>query len=461
MRKPAKNIKKFPDKFSQMTLSPLGPLIFRLSVPAVVANIIGVVYNLTDTFYLGRLGTDAAAASGVVMPVMVLIQAFGLLFGAGAGNRISVLLGKKDIEKSKQLASTAISSAFLLSCLFGSLFLIFRSDIVRIMGATPKLLGMTSIYLIPLLIASPLYCTSYAFDPILRFQGLAKESMIGIGLGAVLNIFLEPLFIFSMHLGMLGAGIATAICESLSFFLLLFLFAKKSQVPLDLKRFSFMSFGPILSAGMPNFVRNVMGAGSTDVFNLVTDPFGPAAIAGVTIANRILLLTASAEIGMGRGYQPVCGYNFGAHKYYRVKRGYYIILVASAVLLILVSVLQSIFAPYLIALFRNSPPVVEYGSDFLRFFSLTFPLYSFIICSNMMQQTLGHTLIASLVGLARQGVFLVPLLFIFPACFGFLGLEICQPVSDCLTFLLTVPMQILVFKDLKKAELLYSQNLQR
>ena len=231
MRKPAKNIKKFPDKFSQMTLSPLGPLIFRLSLPAVVANIIGVVYNLTDTFYLGRLGTDAAAASGVVMPVMVLIQAFGLLFGAGAGNRISVLLGKKDIEKSKQLASTAISSAFLLSCLFGSLFLIFRSDIVRIMGATPKLLGMASIYLIPLLIASPLYCTSYAFDPILRFQGLAKESMIGIGLGAVLNIFLEPLFIFSMHLGMLGAGIATAICESLSFFLLLFLFAKKSQVP--------------------------------------------------------------------------------------------------------------------------------------------------------------------------------------------------------------------------------------
>ncbi|MBO6049738.1 MAG: hypothetical protein J6O91_00325 [Aeriscardovia sp.] len=114
-----------------------------------MANIIGVVYNLTDTFYLGRLGTDAAAASGVVMPVMVLIQAFGLLFGAGAGNRISVLLGKKDIEKSKQLASTAISSAFLLSCLFGSLFLIFRSDIVRIIGATSKLLGMASIYLIP------------------------------------------------------------------------------------------------------------------------------------------------------------------------------------------------------------------------------------------------------------------------------------------------------------------------
>lgn len=389
MHRPAKNIKKFPDKFSQMTLSPLGPLIFRLSLPAVVANIIGVVYNLTDTFYLGRIGTSTA--SGVVMPVMVLIQAFGLLFGAGAGNRISVLLGKKDIEKSKQLASTAISSAFLLSCILGSLFLIFRSDIARIMGATSELLGMASTYLIPLLIASPLYCTSYAFDPILRFQGLAKESMIGIALGAVLNISLEHLFIFSMHLGMLGAGIATAICESLSFFLLLFLFAKRAR-PLDLKRFSFMSFGPILSAGMPNFVRNVMGAVSTDIFNLVTDPFGPAAIAGVTIANRILLLTASAEIGMGRGYQPVCGYNFGAHKYYRVKRGYYLILIASAVLLILVSILQSIFAPYLIALFRNSPPVVKYGSDFLRFFSLTFPLYSFIICSNMMQQTLGHTL---------------------------------------------------------------------
>ena len=452
----AKKVEKSADKFSQMTLSPLGPLIFRLSLPAVVANIIGVAYNLTDTFYLGRLGTDAAAASGIIMPIMVLIQAFGLLFGAGAGNRISVLLGKKDIEQSKRLASTAVSSAFVLSCILGFSFLMFKSKIVRIMGATSALAPMASTYLVPLLIASPLYCTSYAFDPILRFQGLVKESMIGIALGAVLNIFLEPLFIFPMHLGMHGAGTATAICESLSFFLLLFLFLKRSQIPLDLKKFSLRGFGPIVTAGMPNFVRNVMGAVSTDIFNLVTDPFGPAAIAGVTIANRILLLTASAEIGLGRGYQPVCGYNYGAHKYGRVKKGYYMILIASAALLILVSVLQEIFAPFLIAIFRNSPPVIKYGSGFLRFFSLTFPLYSFIICSNMMQQTLGHTLIASLVGLARQGLFLVPLLFIFPTHFGFLGLEICQPVSDCLTFLLTVPMQILIFRDLKRAELLYS-----
>ncbi|MBR6440322.1 MAG: MATE family efflux transporter [Aeriscardovia sp.] len=449
---------KAADKFSQMTLSPLAPLIFRLSLPAVAANIVGVVYNLTDTFYLGRLGTDAAAASGIVMPVMVLIQAFGLLFGAGAGNRISVLLGKKDLEKSEELASTAVLSAFALSCILGSLFLIFKSGLLRAMGATSALSPLASVYLVALLAVSPLYCTSYAFDPILRFQGLVKESMIGIALGAILNIFLEPVFIFSLRLGMLGAGIATAICEALSFFLLLFLYRKRSQIALDFRKFSFKSFGPILSSGMPNFVRNVMGAASTDVFNLVTDPFGPAAIAGVTIANRILLLTASAEIGMGRGYQPVCGYNYGARKYSRVRKGYYMILSASAALLILVAVLQEIFAPHLIAIFRNSPPVVKYGSDFLRFFSLTFPLYSFIICSNMMQQTLGHTLIASLVGLARQGVFLVPLLFILPARFGFLGLEICQPVSDCLTFLLTLPMQAMVFKDLKRAELLYVQN---
>ncbi|MBQ1301469.1 MAG: MATE family efflux transporter [Aeriscardovia sp.] len=446
------------DKFSQMTLSPLAPLIFRLSLPAVAANIVGVVYNLTDTFYLGRLGTAAAAASGIVMPVMVLIQAFGLLFGAGAGNRISVLLGKKDLEKSKELASSAVLSAFALSCLLGALFLIFKSGILKIMGSTPALSPLASVYIVPLLIASPLYCTSYAFDPILRFQGLVKESMVGIALGAILNIFMEPLFIFSFRMGMLGAGIATAICESVSFFLLLFLYRKKSEIALDFKKFSFRSFGPILSSGMPNFVRNVMGAASTDVFNLVTDPFGPAAIAGVTIANRILLLTASAEIGMGRGYQPVCGYNFGARKYSRVKKGYYMILAASAALLLIVSALQEIFAPNLIAIFRNTAPVVKYGSDFLRFFSATFPLYSFIICSNMMQQTLGHTLIASLVGLARQGVFLIPLLLILPAHFGFFGLEICQPISDCLTFLLTLPMQAMVFRDLKRAELLYPQN---
>ncbi|MBO6003816.1 MAG: polysaccharide biosynthesis C-terminal domain-containing protein, partial [Aeriscardovia sp.] len=255
-----------------------------------------------------------------------------------------MLLGKKDLEKSKELASTAVLSAFALSLVLGSLFLVFKSGVLRLMGATPALLPLASLYIVPLLAPSPLYCTSYAFDPILRFQGLAKESMIGITLGAILNIFLEPVFIFSFHLGMLGAGIATAICESVSFFLLLFLYGKKSQVALDFKKFSLKSFGPILSSGMPNFVRNMMGA---VFFNLVTDPFGPAAIAGVTITNRILLLTASAEIGMGRGYQPVCGYNFGARKYSRVKKGYYMILCASAALLILVSILQAIFAAHL------------------------------------------------------------------------------------------------------------------
>ena len=207
--------------FVEMTPAPLGPLITRMSVPAVIANVIGVAYNLTDTFYVGRLGTAASAASGVAMPVMVAIQAFGLLFGAGAGNKIAVLLGKKNMTLAKKLVTTAFFAAFAISVVLGAAGLLLLHPLARALGSTPTIEPLAIKYLTPLLWVAPLYCSSYVFDPVLRFQGRAKESMIGIGAGAIVNIGLEPVFIFALHLGMFGAGLATAICESLSFFLLL------------------------------------------------------------------------------------------------------------------------------------------------------------------------------------------------------------------------------------------------
>ncbi|MBQ5505194.1 MAG: MATE family efflux transporter [Aeriscardovia sp.] len=449
--------------FVEMTTAPLGPLITRMSVPAVIANVIGVAYNLTDTFYVGKLGTAASAASGVAMPVMVAIQAFGLLFGAGAGNKIAVLLGKKNMTLAKKLVTTAFFAAFAISVVLGAAGLLLLHPLARVLGSTPTIEPLAIKYLTPLLWVAPLYCTSYVFDPVLRFQGRAKESMIGIGAGTIVNIGLEPVFIFALHLGMFGAGLATAICESLSFFLLLGLFRSRSGVPLTWSQFSLSSavLREILAGGLPNFVRNVMGAAATDVFNLSADPFGNAAISAITIVNRVLLLTASAEIGFGRGYQPVCGYNYGSGHFDRVRRGYWLIVRASVVLLVSVAVLQSVWAPQLIQVFRDDPTVVRYGAAMLRWQSLTFPLYAYIICSNMMQQTLGHTAIASIVGLGRQGIFLVPALLILPRHLGFFGLVAAQPISDLCTFLMTLPLQRHVMKELRPGAAVATTKLER
>lgn len=437
--------------FIRMTEAPLGPLITQMATPAVIANIIGVGYNLTDTFYVGRLSTAASAASGVVMPLMVAIQAIGLLMGAGAGNRIAVLLGKKDMDLSEKLVSTAFFTTFVISIILSILALIFRVPLAWIFGSTKTIEPLAVVYMVPLLYAGPFYCMSYVFDPLLRFQGLAAESMIGIGLGAILNIILEPIFIFTLHMGMFGAGLATGICETLSFILLFILFIKRSGVKLKWKQFSPAGFvyHEIIAGGLPNFIRNIMGSFATDIFNLAANPYGDAAIAAITISNRIVMLTASAEIGFGRGYQPVCGFNYGAHHYVRVKRGYYLIMRASVILLVVVAIAQSIWAPQLIQLFRNDPAVIKYGAEVLRWQSLSFPLYSYIICSNMMQQTLGHTVIASIVGLARQGIFLVPVLLIFPHFLGFFGVELAQPIGDTCTMLLTIPLQMYVIRELK------------
>lgn len=438
-------------KYKEMTESPVGRLIFKMAVPAVLANVVAITYSLTDTFYIGMIGTAASAASGVVLPIIVAIQAFGLLFGIGAGNKMSIALGKKDVQK----ASTLVSSAFYSSLAFGLLLALIvffsRDKLIWVLGSTPSIAPYALSYMIPLLVAAPFFSASFVLNPILRFQGMPVESMIGIVTGAVLNAILEPIFIFTLKMGMFGAGVATGLCQAISFFILLGLYVKRSGVPIKFKNVSFARFiwSEIFAGGLPSLIRNLMLSISVDILNVASNPYGDAAIAAMTIVGKIITLTNSANIGIGQGYQPVCGYNYGAKKFGRVRYGYWLTVVAATILILVVCIIQSIWAPEIIRVFRDAPHVISYGSLALQIMSITFPLSGYIVMSNMMQQTIGHTIIATIVGLGRQGIFLVPALLILPSHFGFMGVVMSQPIADISTFLMTIPLQIYVMRGLR------------
>lgn len=448
------DVSKADAKYIEMTQSPLGKLITKMAVPSIVGNVISVVYNLTDTFYVGLLGTAASAAVGVVMPIMTAIAAFGLLFGIGAGNKMSIELGKKNIKRAQRLISFAMTAAFTAALVLALLGIAFRSNLVWILGSTASIAPLAKAYMMPLLCVAPFYTLTFVLNPALRFQGLPMDSMIGVVAGAVLNIGLEPLFIFTFHMGIFGAGLATSICQVFSFTLLLLLYRAKSEVPIDLRMVkpTRSLLREIFNGGFPSLIRNLMLAFSTDMLNVAANPFGDAAIAAMTIVGRIATLTNTVQIGIGQGYQPVCGYNYGAHKFRRVKKGYWLAVFASGIFLITMCVVQIVFAPDLVRIFQSDRQVVEYGTQAMRWMSLTFWLSSYIIMSNMMQQTIGHVVIATIVGLGRQGLFLVPALWILPPHLGFLGVMIARPIADICTLLMTIPMQTYCLRELNDGE---------
>jgi putative MATE family efflux protein len=437
-------------KYIQMTRSPLRRLILAMAVPAVIANIVSMVYNLTDTFFIGQLGTSASAAVGVVMPIQIFIQAVGLLFGMGSGNKLSIELGRKNMDRARRLVAVGFYLGLISGIVLGVLAFALREPLIRAFGATPTILPYAVSYATPLFFGAPFFCSTFALNAQLRFEGYSTRSMIGIVVGSLLNIGLEPLFIFGLHMGIFGGGLATAICQFVSWLILLIMH-QRTGVAIRVRNFRLTAdlWNEIFSGGVPSLIRNGMLSVSASAINIAANPFGDAAIAAMTIINRVITLFNTIQIGFGQGFQPVCGYNYGARKFDRVRKGYWFVVQISVTLLLVASIGMTVFAAPIVRLFRDDPEVVRIGAQAMFWNCLTFTLSGYVVPSNMMQQTIGHTVISSIVGLGRQGIFLVPALLIFPPHLGMLGVMISQPVADICTFVMTVPLQTWVMRQLE------------
>lgn len=437
-------------KFEMMTEAPIPGLIGRLAVPTIISMLITSFYNMADTFFVGKIGTSATAAVGVVFPVMAIIQALGFFCGHGSGNSISRHLGSKDVQSARELASTGFFLAFALGTLLMVLGLVFLDPLSHLLGSTETIFPYTRDYLRFILLGAPYMTAQLVLNNQLRFQGNAFYAMIGITSGGVLNVILDPIFIFVFDLGISGAAIATILSQFVSFCLLLVGLRVSKCIPIHLRnvRLTALRLREIMGGGLPSLFRQGLGSIATTTLNIAANPYGDAAIAAMSVVSRIMMFANSALIGFGQGFQPVCGFNYGADKYDRVKEAFWFCVKVSTAVLLGLAVLGGFLSGHLIWIFRNDPDVIQIGTTALRFQCVTFALNGWIIMNNMMMQTMGKTVPATILAASRQGLFFIPALLILPQFLGLTGIQCAQAVSDVFTFALTTLLNRKVMRSL-------------
>lgn len=440
------------EKYRQMIETPVNRLIPRLAVPTIISMLVTSIYNMADTFFVSQISTSASGAVGVMFSAMSMIQAIGFTLGMGSGNHISRSLGNRDEERAGVFAATAFYTAAIIGTailIFGTLF---SRQLVFFLGATQTIAPYAQDYARYILIGAPFMMTSFVMNNILRSQGNAVFAMVGITVGGILNMILDPFLIFGLNMGISGAAIATMVSQMISFAILLYQCnARPDCIKIQLSKFrpSGKVYGEILHAGLPSFCRQGLASAAAVILNFAAGPYGDAAIAAMSIVTRFMMFINSSLIGFGQGFQPVCGFNFGAERYDRVLEAFWFCVKVAVIMLTVFGVVSfGISRPIITAFRREDLQVIEIGTLALRLQLLTMPFQAWVIMVNMLTQSIGYGFRASLVAMGRQGLFLIPALLILPKMFGILGLQMAQPIADMMTFVLATVIVSGILKEL-------------
>ena len=315
-------------KFQELTGRPVGHLVCKMAVPTIISMMVTACYNMVDTYFVGQLHSNSATgAVGVVFSLMAVIQAVGFFFGHGSGNYISRQLGRHETADAEKMAATGVTLAFLAGCVILVLGQIFLTPLARLLGSTDTILPYARSYLRIILLGAPYMTASFVLNNQLRFQGSAAYGMVGIAAGAVLNVGLDPLLIFGLNMGVAGAALATILSQLASFCMLLLGCARGGNLRIRLKNVCFRRdlFLEIGKGGLPSLCRQGLASIATICLNRSAGLYGDAAIAAMSVVSRAMMLAQSALIGFGQGFQPVCGFNYGAGLYHRVKEGFQVV----------------------------------------------------------------------------------------------------------------------------------------
>lgn len=443
---------KYESQYDKMTKMPVSKLIFLLGIPSTLTMLITNIYNMVDTYYVGKIGTSASGAVGIVFGIMAILQATGFLFGHGAGSIISRLLGKKEEERANIVASISIFCAFTGGFIIAVLGFLFMKPLMFFMGSTKTIYPYAREYASCIFVAAPFIVSSFSLNNILRYQGNATYGLVGIGIGAVLNIVLDPIFMFYLDYGILGAGIATALSQVIGFFVLFGLFqSKKTQCSFNIKNVKYIKreFLNISYTGLPSLVRQGLSSISTMLLNQQAAVYGDAAVAAMSIVGRISMFIFAVGLGIGQGFQPVAGFNYGAKKYDRVKKGFRFTFISGEAILGVFAFLGILVSGSVVGIFRDDPLVIEIGSRALLFQCIAIFFSPFFVCTNMLLQSTGKSGQASVTALLKNGLCFMPLIITLPKFWGILGIQLAQPIADIMTFFISIPFAICFFKELK------------
>ena len=442
-------------QFRRMTETPIPQLVLSLAAPTILSMLITSIYNLADTFFVGQISTSASGAVGVVSSLMAIIQALGFMLGHGAGTIISRSLGSRDTTAATRFASTSFFTALVFGVVLAVAGLGTLPHFMMLLGSTETILPHACAYARPILIAAPLMISSLVMNNILRYEGKASFAMIGLVTGGVLNIALDPLFMFVFGLGTAGAGIATALSQSISFCILLSMFLRGktvSQFRITAVTHSPAEFGTILMTGMPSFGRQGLNSIGGMLLNIAARGYGDAAVAGMSIVSRIFMFIISVAIGVGQGLQPVAAFNYGAHKFRRVRQAAIFTMGAAFCMLVVLVALCWVDSDALIRLFRDDPEVTAVALPAFHYQCLAILLQPVIVVANMTFQSVGKAGRATFLACCRQGVFFIPLILILPRTLGLVGVETCQPIADVFTFIVSLPFLLAFLNQLSRMD---------
>lgn len=453
-------------KIIRMTTAPVHSIIVQLAVPSIISMLITGLYNMVDTFFVGQIGTEATAGVGLIFPMMAIMQAISFFFGQGSGNFISRALGAKNHDEAQIMASTGAVFTLIVSLVILVLGHVFMDGLLFVLGARDSLVDELTIsyardYLSIILMGAPFICLSFVLNNQMRFQGNAVFSMVALAIGAVVNCFLDPLFIFTFGLEVRGAAYATVIGQFISF-----VFMYIGIVKSDCLKLHFREFCPngyyirnIAIGGTPSLFRQTLASVSTLCLNAaagsaVAAELADTSIAAFSISGKICFFALSMILGFAQGFQPVCGFNYGAKKYDRVLDGYLFCLRFGLVVILVLSVLGFGFSPQLIALFRDDPGVVAIGKIALRCQCVTLPFIVVLTITNIAYQSMGKVFGATLLALARQGLTFIPVVLLLPRVIepALHGVYLSQPVADLLALCIAVPMAVKLFRTLREAQ---------
>ncbi len=440
-------------RYREMTESPVGGLVIKLGIPTTISMLVTNIYNLADTYFVSQLGTSASGAVGIVFGFMIVLQSIGFLFGSGAGSLISRCLGNRDEKSAGEYATVSVVLAVVISIIVGALSFIFLDPFIMFLGSTSTILPYARIYIKCIIFASPFMVSCFVLNNILRYEGRASLAMAGLVSGAVLNMVLDPILIFHYNMGIAGAGIATAFSQFISFCILIsFFIMKKTQSRLSIGNLTLSprKIFDIVSIGFPALARQGLQSVSTMLLNNCAAVYGDPAVAAMSIVTRISFMVFAVGLGIGQGYQPICGFNYGAKIYSRVKKAFRFTLLLGETLLGVFAVIIFLGAPQLIILFRDDPMVVEIGSVALRLQCVGLLFQPLGVMANMTFQSTGRAIAATVSSLFKSGLFFIPILIFGSHFFGLKGIQTAQPISDLLTFFASLPLLIYFFSRLPK-----------
>lgn len=441
-------------EFDRLATAPIKSLVLKLAIPTMIAMAINNIYNMVDTYYVSQISQSASGAVGIVSSLMNVISTIGFTVAIGCSLSISKELGRKNRDQAGVMLSTSFFTLGGIGIILAIIGLTFTSQIMMSLGSTETILPHANAYAFSIFLAAPFSMASFVLNTSLRAQGNSFQSMLGLGSGAIINMFLDPILIFNCGLGVTGAGYSTAISQIASFCILLYQsnFNEKCiSVEFSKVKPSVDLYKELIKTGFPNFCRQSLATASSIILNVLANPYGDAAIAAISIVSRVIMLVTSLVHGFGQGFQAVAGYNFSAKKYSRVLESLWYTIKVGVIITTTFALVGFVFSEQIISLFRKGDmEVISIGVFMLKAYSITLPLVCISNISTMIAQCTGYSVRASFIAASRQGICFIPIVFLFSSNLGLLGLQIAQPVAEIFAVIFSVCVVKGVIKDITR-----------